>query len=381
MASAVEAKGERYMRVEQIELRTIQLPLRHHFETSFGRTYGRDTILVTVWADGVEGWGESPVEDGPWYCPETVETAWHVQRDFLIPALLGRQLETAEEAFGRMALVRGHQMAKTGLEEALWDVEARQKGVSVAELLGSTRRRIESGVSVGIQDTLEELLARVEGYLAQGYRRIKVKIKPGWDVEVVRELRRRWPDVPLMVDANSAYTLEDAEHLAALDEFDLLMIEQPLAYDDIYEHSLLQRRLRTPLCLDESIHTPAHARAALELGSCRIINIKPGRVGGLNQARRIHDVCRERDAAVWCGGLLEVGVGRAHNVAIASLPGYTLPGDVSASDRYFEKDVLETPFRLNADGTIDVPQGPGIGVEVDRPFLDGVTVRRETFRA
>jgi O-succinylbenzoate synthase len=381
MASAVEAKGERYMRVEQIELRTIQLPLRHHFETSFGRAYGRDTILVTVWADGVEGWGESPVEDGPWYCPETVETAWHVQRDFLIPALLGRQLETAEEAFGRMALVRGHQMAKTGLEEALWDVEARQKGVSVAELLGSTRRRIESGVSVGIQDTLEELLARVEGYLAQGYRRIKVKIKPGWDVEVVRELRRRWPDVPLMVDANSAYTLEDAEHLAALDEFDLLMIEQPLAYDDIYEHSLLQRRLRTPLCLDESIHTPAHARAALELGSCRIINIKPGRVGGLNQARRIHDVCRERDAAVWCGGLLEVGVGRAHNVAIASLPGYTLPGDVSASDRYFEKDVLETPFRLNADGTIDVPQGPGIGVEVDRPFLDGVTVRRETFRA
>lgn len=369
------------MRVEQIELRTIQLPLRHHFETSFGRAYGRDTILVTVWADGVEGWGESPVEDGPWYCPETVETAWHVQRDFLIPALLGRQLETAEEAFGRMALVRGHQMAKTGLEEALWDVEARQKGVSVAELLGSTRRRIESGVSVGIQDTLEELLARVEGYLAQGYRRIKVKIKPGWDVEVVRELRRRWPDVPLMVDANSAYTLEDAEHLAALDEFDLLMIEQPLAYDDIYEHSLLQRRLRTPLCLDESIHTPAHARAALELGSCRIINIKPGRVGGLNQARRIHDVCRERDAAVWCGGLLEVGVGRAHNVAIASLPGYTLPGDVSASDRYFEKDVLETPFRLNADGTIDVPQGPGIGVEVDRPFLDGVTVRRETFRA
>jgi len=367
------------MHIERIELRYVQLPLCRHFETSFGRAFGRDTILVTVWADGVEGWGESPVEDGPWYSPETVETAWHVQRDFLVPLLLGQRLETAAEAFARMAPVRGHQMAKAGLEQALWDIEARQKGLSVAQLLGGVRPRIESGVSVGIQDTLDELLAQVEGYLAQGYRRIKVKIKPGWDVDVVRALRARWPTVPLMVDANSAYTLADADHLAALDEFGLLMIEQPLAYDDIYEHSLLQPRLRTPLCLDESIHTPAHARAALEMGSCRIINIKPGRVGGLAQARRIHDLCRERGAPVWCGGLLETGVGRAHNVAIASLPGYTLPGDVSASDRYFTRDVVEPPFRLNPDGTIDVPQGPGIGVEVDRPFLDRVTVRREAF--
>jgi len=369
--------------IERIELRYVQLPLLHHFETSFRRVFGRDTILVAVWADGVEGWGESPVEDGPWYSSETVETAWHVQRDCLVPMLLGQRLETAAEAFDRMALVRGHNMAKTGLEEALWDIEARQKGVSVAQLLGATRPRIESGVSVGIQDTLEELLERVEGYLAQGYCRVKVKIKPGWDLEVVRALRGRWPDVPLMVDANSAYTLEqeDADRLAALDGFDLMMIEQPLAYDDIYEHSLLQSRLRTPLCLDESIHTPAHARAALELGSCRIINIKPGRVGGLTQARRIHDLCRERGAPVWCGGLLETGVGRAHNVAIASLPGYTLPGDVSASDRYFGQDVVEPPFRLKSDGTIDVPQGPGIGVEVDRPFLDRVTVRREAFTA
>ncbi len=369
------------MHIEQIELRYVQLPLKHHFETSFGRAYERDTILVTIWADGVEGWGESPVEDGPWYSSETVETAWHVQRDFLIPMLLGQQLETAAQAFGRMASVRGHNMAKTGLEEALWDIEARQKGMSVAQLLGSTRPFIVSGVSVGIQDTLEELLEQVEGYLAQGYRRIKVKIKPGWDLEVVRALRQRWPDVPLMVDANSAYKLEDADHLAALDDFDLLMIEQPLAYDDIYEHSLLQRRLRTPLCLDESIHTPAQARAALELGSCRIINITPGRVGGLEQARRIHDLCRERGVPVWCGGLLEVGVGRAHNVAIASLPGYTLPGDVSASDRYFERDIIEPPFQLNTDGTITVPEGPGIGVEIDRAFLDRVTVRREMFAA
>ena len=295
--------------------------------------------------------------------------------------LLGQQLETAAEAFDRLALVRGHNMAKTGLEEALWDVEARQKGIPVAQLLGSTNPRIESGVSVGIQDTPDELLELVKGYLAQGYRRIKVKIKPGWDVEVVRALRQRWPEAPLMVDANSAYTLEDADHLAALDDFDLMMIEQPLAYDDIYQHSLLQRQLRTPVCLDESIHTPAHALAALELGSCRIINIKPGRVGGLAQARRIHDLCRERGVPVWCGGLLEVGVGRAHNVAIASLPGFTLPGDVSASDRYFERDVIEPPFCLNPDGTIDVPQGPGIGVEVDRAFLDEVTVRREVFTA
>jgi O-succinylbenzoate synthase len=251
----------------------------------------------------------------------------------------------------------------------------------VAQLLGSANLRIESGVSVGIQDTLEELLELVDGYLAEGYRRIKVKIKPGWDVEVVRALRQRWPDVPLMVDANSAYSLADADHLAALDDFDLMMIEQPLAYDDIYQHSLLQRRLRTPVCLDESIHTPAHALAALELGSCRIINIKPGRVGGLAQARCIHDLCRERGVPVWCGGLLEVGVGRAHNVAIASLPGYTLPGDVSASDRYFERDVIIPPFSLNRDGTIDVPQDPGIGVEVDRAFVDEVTIRREVFAA
>ncbi len=369
------------MHIEQIELRCLRLPLRRHFETSFGRMVCRDTIVVRAWADGAEGWGESAVEDGPWYSPETVETAWHVQRDFLVPLLLGRRLDSAADAFALMAGVRGHNMAKTGLEEALWDIEARRKGVSLARLLGGGRPRIPSGVSVGIQDTLAELLAQVEDYLAQGYGRIKVKIKPGWDLEVVRALRRRWPDVPLMVDANSAYTLDDAARLQALDEYALLMIEQPLAYDDIYEHSLLQRQLRTPICLDESIHTPAHARAALELGSCRIVNIKPGRVGGLAQARQIHDLCRERGVPVWCGGLLEVGIGRAHNVAIASLPGFTMPGDVSASERYFERDVVVPPFRLDADGTIAVPQGPGIGVEVDLDYLDEVTVRREVFRA
>ncbi len=368
------------MRIERVELRYIKLPLKHHFETSFGRAYGRDTILVTVWADGVEGWGESPIEDGPWYCPETVETCWHVQRDFLIPILLGQELGAAAEAFDRMALVRGHNMAKCGLEQALWDIEARQKGISLAVLLGSTRPRIPSGVSVGIQDTVGELLDHVEGYLAEGYQRIKVKIKPGWDLQVVEALRGRWPVLPLMVDANSAYTLADADYLATLDAFDLMMIEQPLAYDDIYEHSLLQRRLRTPICLDESIHTLAHARAAVELGACRIINIKPGRVGGMAPARAIHDYCLARGVPVWCGGLLEVGIGRAHNVAIAGLPGYTLPGDVSASGRYFARDVVETPIQLNPDGTISVPQGPGIGVRVDWPFLNQVTERKEVFQ-
>ena len=369
------------MHINRLELFYIQIPLRHHFETSFRRSFQRDTLLVRVWADGVEGWGQSPVQGGPWYSSETVETAWHVLRDYLVPLFLGKPLASAAEAFARMAPVRGHNMAKTGLEEALWDVEARQKGLSLAQLLGGTQARIASGVSVGIQDSLEQLLARVEGFVAQGYRRIKVKIKPGWDVAIVEALRQRWPDLPLMVDANSAYTLADADHLAALDAFDLMMIEQPLGYDDIYEHSLLQRRLRTPLCLDESILTPAHARAALELGSCRIINIKPGRVGGLAQAGRMHDVCRERGAAVWCGGLLETGIGRAHNVAIASLPGYILPGDISASERYFERDIVDPPFRLNPDGTIDVPQGPGIGVEVDREFIDHITVRGQEFVA
>ncbi len=367
------------MRVEQVEIRYVRLPLRRHFETSFRRTQERHTILVAVRADGVEGWGESPVEDGPWFSGETVETAWHILRDYLIPMMLGQEIACAADAFARMGRVRGHPMAKTGLEEALWDVEARQRGISLAQLLGGVRDRILSGVSVGIQDTLPELLEQVEGYLAQGYRRVKVKIKPGWDGEVVRELRGRWPTVPLMVDANSAYTLADTDRLAALDEWGLLMIEQPLAHDDLYEHSLLQRRLRTPICLDESIPTPAHAQAALELGSCRIINIKPGRVGGLAQARRIHDLCQQRRVPVWCGGLLETGVGRAHNVAIASLPNYILPGDVSASDRYYERDVVIPPFRLNPDGTIDVPQGPGIGVEIDRDFLETVTVRRERF--
>jgi len=363
------------VRIERIELRYVQLSLKHHFETSFGRSFQRDTIVVRVWADGVEGWGESPVEDGPWYSPETVETAWHIQRNFLIPLLLGQEIETAAQVFDRLAGVRGHNMAKTGLEEALWDVEARQKGVSVAQLLGGTRERIESGVSIGIQDRLEELLERVAGYVERGYRRIKIKIKPGWDVKVVRAVRRAFPQVPLMVDANSAYTLADAEHLATLDEFDLMMIEQPLAYDDIYEHSLLQRQLRTPLCLDESIHTPAHARAALELGSCRIINIKAGRMGGLVEARRVHDLCQERGLPVWCGGLLESGIGRAHNVALASLPNFQLPGDISASKRYYKQDLVWPPFEITPEGMMAVPQRPGIGVEVDEEQLEKATVR------
>lgn len=368
------------MRIERIELRYIQIPLRRPFETSFGRTYQHHTILVKLWADGVVGWGESPVEDVPWYSSETVETAWHVQRDFLIPMLLGKEIAHAAEAFGLMAPIRGHNIAKCGLEQALWDIEARQRSLPLSKLLGGKLTRILSGVSVGIQDSLDEQLQQVEHYLGMGYRRIKVKIKPGWDIHVVEALRKRWQDLPLMVDANSAYTLDDTEHIQNLDDFDLMMIEQPLAFDDIYEHSVLQLVLNTPICLDESIHTPQLAASALELGSCRIINIKPGRVGGMAQAKRIHDLCRERYVPVWCGGLLEVGIGRAFNVAIASLPGFTLPGDISASDRYFERDVIDPPFMLNDDGTLDVPRGPGIGVEIDQSFLDSLTVRQEVFQ-
>ena len=368
------------MRIERIELYYVQMPLVHPFQTSFGREEVRHTVIVAAYSQGLVGYGESPASAGPWYSYETVETVWHVQRDFLVPLLLEREVADAAELVRLFAPVRGHNMAKTGLEQAFWDLLAKQKEVSLSRLLGGTRERIESGVSVGIQSTPRALLERIAAFLAQGYRRIKIKIKPGWDVDIVRRVRQEFGDIPLMVDANSAYTLADAEHLQKLDDYGLMMIEQPLAYDDIAEHARLQARLRTPICLDESIHTPEQARWALELGSCRIINIKPARVGGLFQARRIHDLCQERGAPVWCGGLLETGIGRAHNVAIASLPNFRLPGDISASDRYFARDLVQPPFTLNPDGTITVPTGPGIGVEVDEKRLEEVTVRREVFR-
>ena len=383
------------MLIERVELRHIRMPLVHPFETSFGRQEERDVIIVKLFSQGLVGYGETASMAGPWYSYETIETCWHVQRDFLIPMMLGRDLKSPAQLMDLFAPVRGHNMAKTGLEEAFWDLAARQDGMSLAQALrqaavvslsnhqdaalGGTRNEIECGVSIGIQATPSHLLKRIEAFLAEGYRRVKIKIKPGWDLSVVREVRRVFPDIRLMVDANSAYTLDDAALFVALDEHHLLMIEQPLGYDDIVDHARLQGQIQTSLCLDESIHTPDHARQALDLESCRIINIKPGRVGGLHQAKRIHDLCQERAAPVWCGGMLETGIGRAHNVALASLPNFQLPGDISASKRYYQQDLVWPPFEITSEGMMAVPRGPGIGVEVDEEKLEEVTVRKLEF--
>jgi O-succinylbenzoate synthase len=369
------------MKIECIEQIHARMTLRHPFETSFGRQEVFDKVIVAAYAGGLVGYGESPVDDSPFFSYETVETCWHVQRDFLIPMTLDNEIAHAADLPALLARVRGHPMAKAGLEAALWDLEAQQAGVSVAALLGGTRDRVESGVSIGIQETVEGLLERIAAFWEMGYRRVKIKIRPGWDVRVVEAVRGRFSDIPLMVDANSAYTPGDVETLQALDAFDLLMIEQPLAHDDIIDHAALQRQVKTPICLDESIHTLGRAREALKLGSCRIINIKPARVGGWANARAIHDLCQANDIPVWCGGMLESGIGRAHNVALASLPNFTLPGDISASDRYWVEDIVEPPFVLNADGTIDVPAGPGIGVAVRRERLEAVTVRKAVYTA
>jgi len=356
----------------------VRLPLVQPFETSFGREDVRDTVIVAVRGGGLTGWGEAATSVGPWYEYETIETCWHVLRDFLGPRVVGREIASPADVAQLMAPVRGHNLAKMGLEAAVWDLLGQAQGCSITQLLGGVRERVPVGVSIGVQASVPALLERIEDYWAQGYSRIKIKIKPGWDVDVVRQVRARFPGVAVMVDANSAYTLADAGRLAALDDYDLMMIEQPLPYDDLVDHAELQRRLRTPICLDESVPSLAAARAALALGSGRIVNIKPGRVGGLTVARAIHDLCRENDWPVWCGGMLETGIGRAHNVALASLPGFTLPGDISASARYFHQDIVEPAFVVNEDGTMTVPTGPGIGVAVVPERLEAATQRRAT---
>ncbi len=352
------------MRIERITLYRIRLPLVHPFETSFGRMTDKTAILVRVDAEGLTGWGEAAVNEHPYYNEEDVVTAWHILRDYLVPAFVGRNLPDPEEAWRWMARVRGHHLAKAGLEMALWDLRAKAQGIPLARILGGVRDQVPVGVSIGIQEDVEALLDRIEAFVAQGYRRVKVKIRPGWDVEVLEAIRARFPDLPLMADANAAYRLEEADRLRALDPLNLMMIEQPLAHDDLWEHRQLQARLKTPICLDESIRTPEQGRAALEMGACRIINLKPGRVGGAWETMRLERIAREMGAPLWCGGMLETGVGRAHNVALASLPGFTLPGDLSGSDRYWHEDLVEPPFTVSPEGTLAVPQGPGIGVEV-----------------
>ncbi len=364
------------MRIERIEIRRIELPFVTPFETSGWREYANHSLIVCLWADGVAGWGEAPVGAGPWYNEETQGTAWVMAREILAPLLLAAELARPEDVDATFARVRGNRMARAGFEFAAWDLFGRLEGRSLHALLGGVRERVAVGVSVGVQPDIDSLLRVVGGYVAAGYQRVKLKIKPGWDIEPTRAVRAAWPQLKLQVDANSIYTLDQADHLARLDAFDLLLIEQPLAHDDIIDHAKLQRRLRTPICLDESIVSPEHARWALELNACRVINIKPSRVGGLTAARRIHDMAAEAGVPVWCGGMLETGIGRAANVALASLPNFTLPGDISASDRYFRRDVVLNPFVLNPDSTLSVPDGPGSGAEVDETFLDSVTLER-----
>jgi O-succinylbenzoate synthase len=363
--------------VEKIAMRTVRLPLNEPFETSFGSIDSRLIFLVSVEADGLTGWGEVVAAEQPRYSYETAGTAWHVIRDYLAPAVLAKPVSGLTDLPSRFASFRGHNMARAGLELAYMDLLARATGASLSRLIGGTRDRVPVGVSLGIQPTLERLLDRVERYLSLGYQRIKLKIKPGWDFEVVREVRRRHPNILLSVDANCAYTLADAKKLQALSDFNLLMIEQPLDHDDLIDHAKLQSLLTTPICLDESITTPARARQAIEIGSCKIINIKIGRVGGYSQALAIHDLCYESNIPVWCGGMLESGIGRAHNIALASLPGFSLPGDISASSRYFARDLIDPEVTVDNDGTVAVPKAPGLGFEVDLDYINSRTVSAE----
>lgn len=369
------------MRIERIELRHIKMELVSPFVTSMGTEYDEEHIIVRVDAEGVTGWGESVAEGTPFYSYETVQTAWHILNDFLIPAVLGKDLHSVEEAISAYQGVRGHRMAKAGLEAALWDAFAKTQQKSLSKLLGGIRDRIEVGVSIGIQESTGKLLEKVEGYLDEGYQRVKIKIAPGLDLQFIEALRKAYPSLRLQVDANSAYSLDQADILKQMDAYGLLLIEQPLGYDDIFEHSLLQKQLKTDLCLDESIHSLADTRAAHALESCRIINIKPGRVGGFTESKLIHDYCASKQIPVWHGGMLESGIGRAGNIALASLPNFILPGDISASNRYYKHDIVEPEFVVNKDGTMEVPTQPGIGVTVNLKALEAVTLRKLVIKA
>jgi O-succinylbenzoate synthase len=367
------------MKIDRVELREIQMPLVHFFQTSFGRTTTRRIVLVRVNAEGRAGWGEVTAGEEPLYSHETAETAWHVLRDFLIPWVLGKQWTSPSEVAAQFRPIRGHNMAKAALENALWVIEAQQKGVSLAKAVGGTLEEIPCGVSIGIQNSVEELLEKIALEVSAGYQRIKVKVKPGWDINILDRIRTKFPHIALMADANSAYTLSDLAHLKQFDRFYLMMVEQPLGWDDVIDHAKLQREISTPICLDESIHSADNARQAIEIGACKIINIKLGRVGGFTSARQVHDLCRAKNIPVWCGGMLESGIGRAHNIAMSALPGFTLPGDVSASRRYWREDIIDPEVTVSAHGTILVPQAPGLGFEPKLERIEKVTVRKEQF--
>jgi O-succinylbenzoate synthase len=354
------------------------MPLVHFFETSFSRTYSRDIIIVEVISEGLSGWGEITAGENPFYNEEWTESAWLIARDYVAPRIIGKDLPSAAAADGLTRHIRGHNMARGGVEAAIWDLQARRNGNPLwKEIGGGARREIPCGVSIGIQDSVGQLIDKIERELADGYQRIKMKIKPGWDVEVVREVRGKFPAIRLMADANSAYTLADTAHLKQLDEFYLMMIEQPLAHDDIIDHAELQQKLESAICLDECIRSAYHAEQAIRLKAGRIINIKLGRVGGFSEAIRLHNVCQASGVPVWCGGMLEAGIGRAHNIALATLPNFTLPGDVSASKRYWKRDIIVPEVETTPQGTIVVRDEPGFGYELDRDFIRQITVRTE----
>lgn len=369
------------MDIEKVELRVLRLPLKAPFETSFGRFSEKECVFVSVFSDGAIGYGESVAFASPHYNEETTETVWHMLERFLIPLLLKQSVDAPEDVSGWFAPIRRNYMAISSLEGAVWDLYCKQKRISLADALGGEKRQIEVGVSIGIEPTVDLALRNVERFLEEGYKRIKVKIKPGFDVRLVEAIRKRFGDeLPLMADANSAYTLEQADLLSQLDDYRLMMIEQPLAHDDIVDHAILQRQLRTPICLDESIHSVQDAVKAIRLGSCKVINIKTGRVGGLASAKKIHDLCEESGIPVWCGGMFETGVGRAHNIALSSLPNFMLPGDTSASSRYWEQDIVTPGMEFVRPGCLAVPTGHGIGYEIDRKALDRCTVRKTSFQ-
>jgi O-succinylbenzoate synthase len=364
------------MKIEKITLHHLRMPLVSHFETSFGRIFERDCILVEIQSEGLTGWGECVADRDPGYSYETSGTAWHILQDFITPLLLGQQVAKAHNFQYRVAGIRGHHLAKAGVEMALWDLLGQRAGKSLRELFGGQRGSVAVGVSVGLQDTPEILLETVSRYIQDGYRRVKLKIKPGRDIRDTEAVRRAFPQIQLQVDANSAYTLETARGLLPLDDLDLLLIEQPLFEDDIWDHASLQKNFKTPICLDESIISPRHARYAIEMQACRIINIKPARCGGLSHGLEVHDLCQQAGIPVWCGGMLETNIGRASNLALASLPNFLLPADISASARYYREDLTEETFTLNSDSTISVPEKPGLGVTVIRNQVEKFTLAR-----
>lgn len=365
----------------QIELREIRMRLLHPFETSFGVTQERRILLVKVSDGSREGYGEVTAGEGPFYCHETIDTAWYILNEFIVPRVLGKDFQSPADLAPLVEGIRGHNMAKGGLEAALWDLEAQRQGLPLWKALGGSLEEIACGVSIGIQPTIDRLLEVIQKELTAGYRRIKIKIKPGWDVDVLRQVRAAFPRILLMCDANSAYTLADIDRFRQMDAFDVMMFEQPLHYEDMIDHAELQRHIATPICLDESIHSAEDARKAIAIGACRIINIKLGRVGGHREARAVHDVCRDRGIPVWCGGMLESGIGRAHNIALSSLENFSLPGDVTASKRYWAEDIIDPPVIVSPEGMIRQRTEPGIGYTVKKSALEAVTVRTRVFEA